>query len=108
MGVTVSLKQISPLTLDILTQDPELFKLFSDSQWLPNSAMWERSSLPESYASQFKQDAESKFKGSVYSVYKERFVSEWIIPELDLHKYWPELTYLLAGFIPNYSARLTG
>jgi Domain of unknown function (DUF1877) len=103
MGVTVSLKQISPATLEILTQNPEQIELFSSAQWLPSSAAWQRKSyLSEPYASQFKQDAQVKFSGSVY---EEQFVTEWAIPELDLHKYWPELTYLLAGYIPVYSDR---
>jgi Domain of unknown function (DUF1877) len=96
MGVTVSLKQISPLTLEIFKQDPKQVELFYDAQWLQSSAFC------EPYASQFKQDAKAKLSGSVY---QEQFISEWAIADLDLHKYWPELTYLLAGYIPRYSDR---
>jgi hypothetical protein len=103
MGVTVSLKQISPSALDILIQDPAQLELFFAAKWLPSSPAWRtRQYCSELDASQYQQEAKLKFSGSVY---EEQFAAEWTLPELDVHKYWADMTYLLAGYIPSYSAK---
>ena len=103
MGVTVSLKQISPSTLDILIQNPAQLDLFFAAKWLPNSAVWQnRPSYSTLDASQYQREAKSQLNASVH---EERFAAEWTTPELDLHKYWADMTYLLAGYIPSYSAQ---
>lgn len=63
-------------------------------------------------AEKVKQEARTQF-GNLFSrkqwknsydwqALEEQFLSEWEIPELDLHKYWEELTFLFAGYIPGY------
>jgi hypothetical protein len=101
MGVTFYLKQISVSTLNILKQNPKQVELFYAAKWLPESSFWQRARYwVGSSADAAKQDSEAQFGSASY---RSQFVSEWEIPDLDLHKYFPELTYLLAGYIPDSS-----
>ncbi len=84
MGITLHLKPILASTLEILKQNPEQVKLFYDSQYLSKSAV--NSSL-------------------VTSTYADQFIDEWETPDLDLHKYYPEMSYLLGGYLEYYSER---
>jgi Domain of unknown function (DUF1877) len=84
MGVTLHLKMISASMLEILKQEPKQVRLFYDSQYLTKSAV------------------NSSF---VVSTYVDRFIDEWETPDLDLHKYYPEMTYLLGGYLEDYSER---
>jgi hypothetical protein len=101
MGVTLHLKQISTSTLETFKQDPKQVELFYAAQWLPESSFWQRATYwTDSSANVVKQESETQFGSSSR---RDQFVSEWEVPDLDLHKYFPELTYLLAGYIPDSS-----
>lgn len=101
MGVTLYLKQISTSTLETLKQDPKQVELFYAAQWLPESSFWQRATYwTDSSANVVKQKSETQFGSSSR---RDQFVGEWEVPDLDLHKYFPELTYLLAGYIPDSS-----
>jgi hypothetical protein len=103
MGITCRLKQISILTLELIQQNPSLSSSFFDAQWLPESPFWQNSKWLDEIAEKTKQEASVKFEKSIKThTLKQQLLSEWEIPELDLHKYYPELTYLLAGYCPTY------
>jgi Domain of unknown function (DUF1877) len=97
MGITLHLKQISVSTLTILQQDPKQVELFRSAEFLAESPFWQKRKWADSSADDTKQWSDSKLGSSPY---RDQFVAEWEIPDLDLHKSFPELTYLLAGFIP--------
>ncbi len=40
-----------------------------------------------------------------WKILEAEFIKEWQKPDLDLHKYGAELTYLLAGYFPGYYGR---
>ena len=101
MGITLRLKKISVSTLEVLRQNPEQVDFFYEAKWLKESAYWQTITYKCDLVVQ--QQAEEKFSSFCY---RKQFVGEWEIPELDLHKYFPELTYLLAGYIPYFSERL--
>ena len=114
MSITSKLKQISVPTLELLRQNPMLIGSFFDAHLLPESNSWrEKEYLDADTAENIKQRASTRF-GKVenkpnqwidnydWKALEKQFISEWETPELDLHKYFPELTYLLAGYIPAY------
>jgi Domain of unknown function (DUF1877) len=84
MGITLHLKHISPETLENLKQDPAEVEIFYDAEWLS------KDKLANQYGN---------------STHLDLFLSEWEVSDLDLHKYYPELTYILAGHIPDYEQR---
>jgi Domain of unknown function (DUF1877) len=84
MGITLHLKHISLETLEILKQDITQIDIFYDAEW-PT-----------------KDKLENKYTSSTHL---NLFLSEWETSDLDLHKYYPELTYILAGYIPDYGQR---
>jgi Domain of unknown function (DUF1877) len=114
MSITCRLKQISIPTLELILQDPLLLSSFFDSQWLPESPFWHQSQWKGESAEKTKQEARVRFTKSLQDrnrgktnynlqALESQLLSEWETPELDLHKYFPELTYLLAGYIPGGS-----
>lgn len=80
MGITGQLKEICMPTLETLRQNPALVELFVCAKYLPES--------------------EAEF--CQYPMLREPFAAEWATPELDLDKYFSELTFLLAGYVPGY------
>jgi hypothetical protein len=84
MGITLHLKHALPKTLEILKQDFSQIDIFYDAEWLT------------------KDKLESKYGNFTHI---DLFLSEWETSDLDLYKYYPELTYILAGHIPDYSQR---
>jgi Domain of unknown function (DUF1877) len=121
MGITLYLKQISVSTLEILKQDPSYIELFYSAKSLSEPVFSKKESdvinaylmAKEAKAQSnnpfladmmkmAKQESEVKFDDSSF---RDQFVAEWKTPALDLHKDFPDLTYLLAGYIPDYSER---
>ncbi len=113
MGITAELKQISVETLEIFRQDPALLSLFFNAQWLPESPIWQQAKyLAGTSSEKNKQKARAKFEQLSHEhelqighyswqSLKQQFLDDWEVPALDLHKYFPELTYLLAGYVPG-------
>lgn len=108
MGIIGELKQISASTLEVLRQEPRLVELFKAARYLPESAFWrQRTFWNDDSAELVKKGSQEKFRRfrsvdkEKLQTLKKQFLLEWEIPELDLHKYWPELTFLLAGYIPG-------
>lgn len=104
MGIVGQLKQISGLTLEYFRKDSSLVDLFLTAKWLPESAFWQSTDYRDEKT---KQEAQQKFEKQKLSNEDKRrlialFLAEWETPELDLHKSWSELTFLLAGYIPVY------
>jgi Domain of unknown function (DUF1877) len=87
MGCTLYLQQISQSTLEILKREPDNLELFYEAQYMSvsDSDLVQTGGNPD----------------------RTQFIREWKTPSLDLHKYFPELTYLLAGHLPDYSDRQT-
>ncbi|MGV0107647.1 DUF1877 domain-containing protein [Nostoc sp. DSM 114160] len=128
MGITGEIKQISASTLELLKEDPLLVEVFRDAQWLPESALWQRETYGLGYET-IKKKARARFdklptsqglsrfiprnrrqwkKNYDWQVLEQRFLAEWENLELDLHKSWIELTFLLAGYVPGYYATSQG
>jgi hypothetical protein len=82
MGCTLYLQQISQSTLEILKREPDNLELFYEAQYMSvsDSDLVQTGGNPD----------------------RTQFIREWETPSLDLHKYFPELTYLLAGHLPDY------
>lgn len=124
MGIEAELKQISIHTLELLKQDVCLFEHFFEAKWLPESPFWRNSQWSGEFAETTKQQVRKRFgrlslsqtiQRSIKRVFKphevvdydwgdleKQFLQEWEVPVLDLHKYFQELTFLLAGYIPGY------
>jgi hypothetical protein len=124
MGIEAELKQISLDMLELLKQNICLFNPFFGARWLPESPFWSNSQWSGESAETTKQQARERFgrlslsqtiQRSVKRVFKpnevvdydwealeKQFLQEWEVPELDLHKYFQQLTFLLAGYIPAY------
>ncbi len=113
MSITCRLKRISISTLELIQQDPLLLSSFFDAQWLPESAFWQQSKWTDESAEKTKRAARARFFKSLQDrnqwknsynlqTLEQQPLFEWETPELDLHKYFPELTYLLAGYVPSY------
>jgi len=115
MGIEGRIKHISSSTLDLFIKDPYLVDAFFDAKWLPESPFWQSvPDLKREYTETLKQNARAIF-GNLpagrskhwkntydWQALEELFLTEWEIPELDLHKYWSDLTFLLAGYDPCY------
>ena len=84
MGITLHLKQISSEILEIIKQDSIQVDIFYDAEWLT------------------KDKLESKYGKSTHI---DLFLSAWETSDLDLHKYYPHLTYVLAGHTTDYEQR---
>ncbi|MCD8489772.1 MAG: YfbM family protein [Desertifilum sp.] len=126
MGIEAELKQISIHTLERLRQDICLFDHFFEAKWLPKSPAWSNSQASGEFYEKIKQRTRKRFdrlslsqtiQRSVKRVFKlrevvdydwkaleQQFLQEWEVPELDLHKHFQQLTFLLAGYIPAYYA----
>lgn len=83
MGIEGAIKQISLPTLELLRNEPILVGAFYEAKLLPETTFWQR--LRKKYN---------------WKVLEQQFLAEWETPELDLHKYWQEITFLLAGYVP--------
>jgi Domain of unknown function (DUF1877) len=105
MSITLRLKRISHLTLELIQQDSSVLSLFFDSQWLPESPFWHQHKYwNNESAEKTKQEARERFIKSLQDrtwlekdynlqALESQLLSEWRIPEL---------TYLLAGYVPGY------
>jgi Domain of unknown function (DUF1877) len=124
MGISAELKQISTPTLELLKQDAYLVGSFFDARWLAESPFWRNSKWRDESVKQTQQQARERFgklslsqtiQRNLKRIFKQnkvvdydwkaletQFLQEWKVPELDLHKYYYELTFLLAGYIPSY------
>ncbi|MFB2971624.1 hypothetical protein ACE1CD_21895 [Aerosakkonema sp. BLCC-F183] len=114
MGIESQLKQISIPTLETLRQNPSIVSSFFAAKWLPESAFWQRATyFTGESAQKTKQEARARFGrvpqnrnrwiGSYDRIaLEEQFLSEWETPELDLHKNFQGLNFLLAGYIPGH------
>lgn len=124
MGIEAELKQISLDTLGLLKRDIYLCDLFFEAKWLPASPFWSNSQWSGKSAETTKQQARERFghlslsqiiQRSVKRVFKPHevvdydwealeklFLQEWEVPELDLHKNFHQLTFLLAGYVPGF------
>jgi Domain of unknown function (DUF1877) len=114
MSITLQLKRISIPMLKLIKQDPLILSLFFDAKWLPESPFWQRSKhWRGDSAEKTKQEARKRFTKSLkdctglkkvcnLQALESQLLAEWEMPELDLHKNFPELTYLLAGYVPGY------
>ena len=87
MGITLYINQISKSTLEILKQNPKNLEFLYGIRW-----------MPESELEIFQQES---------GLSKESFDREWETPALDLHKDFSEISYLLAGHLPDYADRHT-
>ncbi|WP_392530448.1 DUF1877 family protein [Nostoc sp. C117] len=112
MGITGEIKQISASTLELFREDPLLISAFRDAQWLPESK-----EVRERFAKLSKRQGLSRFipgnrqqwkNNHDWQALEQQFLAEWENPELDLHKCWLELTFLLAGYVPGYYATSQG
>ena len=106
MSITSKLKQITLPTLELLQQNPKLIDSFFDAELLPESSFWEKAKYWDDDSAKItKQQARARF-GELdnydWQTLEIQSISVWETPELDLHKYFLELTYLLAGYIPAY------
>jgi len=111
MSIIGKIKIISSSTLELLREDPLLVAAFFDAQW------WSES------GEKINQEAKARFvnlpspqdlgwlipasplqweNSYDWQALEEQFLAEWETAELDLHKYWPEITFLLAGYVPGY------
>jgi hypothetical protein len=109
MSIVGILKQISVSTLEILREEPLFVELFLAARYLPEAAYWRQVSYrTDDSAQRTKERSSEKFGRFRWAdkheqeTLKNQFMIEWEIPELDLHKYYPELTFLLAGYVPHY------
>ena len=94
MGVTIRLVQVSTQTLDLLQRDDLLIDVFFEMEYVTDIEDIEQSVDSISHpAHRSKYDWRSL---------GEQFLEDWELPELDLHKYFTELTFLLAGCAPDY------
>jgi hypothetical protein len=112
MSITARLKQVSVETLEILREDPLLLPAFFDAKFLPESPYWQKALYIGKYAERLKQEVRAKFGRTSHNpnkwignynweILEQQFLSEWETPHLDLHKYFPELTFLMAGYVPG-------
>lgn len=85
MGITGQLKEICMPILEVLRQDPAFVELFMYAKYLPE------------FEEEFRQ----------FPALQDQFAAGWTTPELDLDKYFSELTFLLAGYIPGHTSELT-
>jgi hypothetical protein len=106
MGIVCKLHQISIPTLNTLRQEPILVKLFWAASCLPESPFWQENTFWDSkYIEDYKQRSQTSFEQFKWAdsqekeTLKNQFLSEWEIPELDLHKNWEGLSFLLAGYV---------
>jgi hypothetical protein len=95
MGITCKLKQISISILENIKEDSLLLNLLFEAKWLPESELWLKLVT-------YRQDPNRSKNHDDLKTLELQLLSEWEAPELDLHKYFPELTYLLAGYVPSY------
>ncbi|HLP91679.1 MAG TPA: DUF1877 family protein [Nostocaceae cyanobacterium] len=113
MGISGRLKQISIQTLEIFKQDPSLVKSLFDAEYLPESASWQRKIYLTGETAEILQQEARKAFGNLpnssqqtqnydWKALQQQFIAEWETPELDLEKLYPELTFLLAGYVPGY------
>ena len=93
MGVTIRLVQVSTQTLELLQNDISLVDVFLKVRWLESLA-----AIEEKAASIFEPAHLLKYD---WRVLGERFLQDWKLPELDLHKYSTELTFFLTGCAPE-------
>ena len=121
MGIEAALKQISPPTLDRIKDESLLMDAFFCARWLPDSDHWKQQDCMGSYVKDIQQGAIQRFwhlkwyyrlkylrkfkwiSQRKWDKLKAEFLLEWKILELDLHKYWRELHFLLTG-IDIYSS----
>ncbi|MEH1831646.1 MAG: DUF1877 family protein [Nostoc sp.] len=122
MGIIGKIKQISKSTLELLREDPLLVSAFRDAKWLVKSTYGigdEKTKqevkarfgkLPKSQGlSRFIPGNRKQWKKNYdWQLLEQQFLTEWENPELDLHKDWLELTFLLAGYVPGYYATSQG
>jgi Domain of unknown function (DUF1877) len=121
MGITLYLKQISVSTLEILKQDSRNLEIFYSAKSISeisfskkeadiiNAYMMAKQAKAQSdnpllaeMMKMAKQESEVKIGDSPF---RDQFVTEWKTPALGLYKDFTDLTYLLAGYIPEYSER---
>jgi Domain of unknown function (DUF1877) len=113
MSITCQIKRISISTLELIQQEPLLLSSLLDAKWVPESPFWQQNKWIDESAKKTKQAAQVRFSKSLqdcnrwknnYSLQalEQQLLFEWETPELDLHKYFTELTYLLAGYVPSY------
>jgi hypothetical protein len=113
MSITCQIKRISISTLELIQQEPLLLSSLLDAKWLPESPFWHQNKWIHESAEETKQSARTRFSKSLqdcnrwknnydFQALEQQLLFEWETPELDLHKYFRELTYLLAGYIPSY------
>jgi hypothetical protein len=113
MSITFQIKRISISTLELIQQDPLLLSPFFDARWLSESVFWQQRKWKHESDEKTKQAARVRFTKSLQDrnrwknkynlqALEQQLLFEWQTPELDLHKYFTELTYLLAGYIPSY------
>ena len=129
MGITTQVKQISVSTLELLQQDSKLTEAFFDAQYLPESPEWRRKDYRSGESAEStKRSARGRFgRLSRFQMIKNRvmrilrlgrvksydlqaletqFLEDWEVPELDLHKYFEGLSFLLAGYSFTYEKDL--
>ena len=91
MGIVCELKQISAPTLEVLKQSSSQVSSFFSARY----------STPEEEL----MDDQNPFLPSILEARlrssEGQFIDEWKVPALSLHKYWVELSFLLAGYIPG-------
>lgn len=91
MGIVCELKQISVPTLEVLKQSSSQVSSFFNARW----------STPEEELI----DDQNPFLPSILEARRRspegQFIEEWKMPALSLHKYWAELSFFLAGYIPG-------
>ena len=109
MGIKAELKSISKNTLEILLECPEyITDVFFMSEWLPESYIWqeknyftkiESENIKKDYSNRINKIS-NKHPNYDWTYLKKQFITEWKTPALDFNKWYRELTYLLAGYIP--------
>jgi hypothetical protein len=124
MGIEAELKQISTHTLKLLKKETYLLGSFFDAKWLPKSPFWCNTPWSRESAETMKQQARERFgrlswrqtvQRGIRRIFKphevvnydwaaleKQFLQEWEVSELDLHKYFQQLTFLLAGYVPTH------
>jgi hypothetical protein len=106
MGINGKLKQLSPYLLETLKEDPVFVWLFLDSKYMIDLDYLQYvQDFPANCAYNFRDEisqlqAIEKYRTKEYQKIKTDILIEGENTELDLHKYWKALHFLLTWNVP--------
>lgn len=119
MGIEAGIKQVSDKILNILIKNPKVVDLFFASEYLSPGFPENRTNLElskksyqkwlkfekvEYWKQVFRLQSNKKLVKEKCNQLKRLFIKEWQIAELDLHKYWSEIDFLLTGSSDSHRA----